>query len=139
MQLKKILRLGISKGLNFELICFLPYGLLIGKDKRLAIAFWALLIFELRVQIQHWKDVFIGISMKFLRLLEKLKNQKKIKIDLLLVSEVVKTQRIQYNMFNMACPVKQLKMRTFNKQYEGKEKPLVQKYLSGVIMKLQTI
>lgn len=42
----KILRLGISKGLNFELIHFLPYGLLLGKDKRIAIAFWALLLFE---------------------------------------------------------------------------------------------
>ncbi|CAD8153896.1 unnamed protein product [Paramecium pentaurelia] len=46
MQLMKILRLGISKGLNFELIHFLPYGLLIGKNKKLALAFWALLLFE---------------------------------------------------------------------------------------------
>ncbi|CAD8149603.1 unnamed protein product [Paramecium octaurelia] len=46
MQLMKILRLGISKGLNFELIHFLPYSLLLGKNKNLAFAFWALLIFE---------------------------------------------------------------------------------------------
>jgi hypothetical protein len=49
MQLMKIFRLGISKGLNFELIQFLPYGLLLGKNKKLALAFWALLLFEFSI------------------------------------------------------------------------------------------
>lgn len=45
----KILRLGFSKGLNFELINYLPYGLLIGKNRKLAIAFWALLLIEFSI------------------------------------------------------------------------------------------
>mgnify|MGYP001807983510 CR=1 FL=1 len=41
----KILKLGIVRGLNYELLRYLPYGILFGKDRQLAIMFFALTLF----------------------------------------------------------------------------------------------
>lgn len=49
MNLEKILRLGISKGLSFELLSFISFSVLVGKNKKAAMAFSGLLLIELLI------------------------------------------------------------------------------------------